>query len=203
MTTRDKNPEACVLLDWELRRYVRRLTRSLARMDHHLADDLEQDAYLSALQEMPHHRPAARSWMRAVVRHRFLNIRNRRFSMPPVELLADEHLAGTESDPSRLLELKETADALRASVQDLPEIYAFAVNRRFIDGAHPDDIADELDVPLETVRTRLRRGLHRLRRSAGVEAAVRHATWRTAEDEQTPPQDAPSQPRRPASQPAG
>lgn len=195
MTIHESPPDSRPGLDGELRTYVRQMSRSLARLDRQLADDLEQDTYVSALQGSPEDPSSMRAWLRAVIRHRYLNLRNRQSSIPKLELLTDEHLTDTRNDPYRLLKKKEIEQDVRRLLVSLPAIYSDTLRMRFFDGARPAEIADELGVSQGTVRTRLRRALQRVRMGAGI------PTLQTEGAAQTPPAGDPSGRRKPVSPP--
>lgn len=71
--------------------------------------------------------------------------------------------AGPASDPAATAIRAEGARALRSAVAGLPEPYREVVTLRFFGGLSLDEIARQMERPLGTVKTHLRRGLLRLR----------------------------------------
>jgi hypothetical protein len=73
------------------------------------------------------------------------------------------------------------AAVLVAAVEDLAPDYRDVVVRRWFDGQKPQRMAEDLDVPLATVKTRLRRALAQLRARLrrewgdGVAGMLRHS----------------------------
>ena len=90
------------------------------------------------------------------------NIRERirRTNSPP-----SSHAVRTEPDrPDEQLERLETMSALIAAMRGLSREKRDVVEMRFFEGLMPRAIASRLAVPVETVKTRLKRALAELRR---------------------------------------
>ncbi|MEM7234676.1 MAG: sigma-70 family RNA polymerase sigma factor [Planctomycetota bacterium] len=66
-------------------------------------------------------------------------------------------------DPYEALEREETRREVLLVVSDLPDPYRSVIRSRYLDGQSLQEIADSEGLPLSTVKTRLRRGLARLR----------------------------------------
>jgi RNA polymerase sigma-70 factor (ECF subfamily) len=142
--------------------FVRALARRLCG-DAHLADDAAQETWLAALQQAE---PASlfeglgRAWLGTVARNSVLQAlrgaqrRLRREQAVARGLASDDD--GRAADPDLLARL-------RAAVRQLPDGYRVVVQQRFFEDRMPVAIADALSLPIETVRTRLRRALDRLR----------------------------------------
>lgn len=142
------------------RDYVRMLARRLV-YDPHAADDLFQSAWLAALQRPPRDDHAPRRWLARIVRNlaskTWLRTRRRQqreqhWEPPPPPSSPDAVLAHEQ-------ERRRLVDALLA----LEEPYRATLIARFFDGLEPPQIAARDGLPVETVRTRLKRGLERLR----------------------------------------
>lgn len=147
--------------------FVRSLARRLCG-DAHLADDAAQETWLAALQQ--EQAPSlfeelGRGWLAEVARNSVLQAlrgqqrRVRREQAVARGLVLDD--AGFDADP-------ELRARLLTAVQELPEEYLTVVRQRFFDDRMPVAIADDLGLPIETVRTRLRRALERLRAAITV-----------------------------------
>jgi RNA polymerase sigma factor (sigma-70 family) len=92
-----------------------------------------------------------------------------------------ERVARDETAPGTLDVVVEftTQRLVVDAVADLQEPYRSAVLLRFFEGLPPRDIAARLGIPVETVRTRLKRGLAALRVRLDAEFGDRES-WRTA-----------------------
>ena len=150
-------------------RFVRALARRIAG-DPHLGDDAAQETWLKALQ----HAQApglfaggfaelGRAWLGVVARNMVLQaLRGSQRRSRREQAVARERGDGTVQGGDSLLDGERRA-LLLAAVQALPDDYRAVVRLRFFDDRMPVDIADTLGVPVETVRTRLKRALGRLR----------------------------------------
>ena len=142
---------------------LRRLARSLLA-DPHAAEDVLQETWLVAMQRPPGRLDGHESlggWLRAVVRS--LALKRRRG-----ESRRDrrERAAARPESLSAADEVVERADTLRRLVEavvELEEPYRTALFLRFFEELAPREIALRLGVPVATVRSRVQRGLARLR----------------------------------------
>ncbi|MCK6445630.1 MAG: sigma-70 family RNA polymerase sigma factor [Planctomycetes bacterium] len=140
--------------------YVRSLARRLV-YDVHAADDLFQEAWLAALQRAPRDGSLPKRWWRALLRNLALDA-----------WLADERRRDRElsseapkptSSPADVLEHESERRRLVAALLELDEPYRSTLIARFFDGLDVRELAARTGVPLETVRTRQKRGLALLR----------------------------------------
>ena len=143
--------------------WIRGLAAQLAS-DPGTADDLVQKTWLAALQRPPSSARDANSlrrWLAAVLRN-FAHQERRGASR------REAHEARA-ADPSRgpsTLDVVERASVQREVVQAvlaLDEPYRTTILLRFYDGLPPRAIAKQMGVPVDTVRTRVARGVARLR----------------------------------------
>lgn len=140
--------------------YVRALARRLV-YDPHAADDLFQAAWLAALQRPARDGSSPRRWLAGIVRNlaskAWLRAERRRAREerwePPAPASSPDAVLAHEQERRRVVE------ALLA----LDEPYRATLIARFFDGLEPQQIAARDGVPVETVRTRQKRGLERLR----------------------------------------
>ncbi|QDV06130.1 RNA polymerase sigma factor [Planctomycetes bacterium Poly30] len=127
-------------------------------------EDLVQDALVGAIERPPRHEGhggQVRAWLRKAVVHRARDLvrseTSRRWR---------EHRAFRGGSAPSALELAASAELHRRLVEAvlrLEEPYRSTVLLRFYHGFEPRQIAAAADVPAATVRTRIRRGLERLR----------------------------------------
>ena len=136
--------------------FVRRLAGSLLTEPAD-ADDLAQDTFLAALQSPP--RAMSRSWLRRVLQTGALKrFRDRKtYVQDTVELELDG------LGPDQLADRNETVELVRAEVERLPVGQREVVNLLYFKGLSAAQTARDLGLPLETVRTRRRVALARLR----------------------------------------
>lgn len=100
----------------------------------------------------------------------------------PVDL-ADDQAAPTESVED-LVARREMSRAVERAMAELPEEQRAAILLKEYHGLTFQEIADQLNCPLSTVKTRLYQGLsvlrRRLERQQSEEAALRRATWESS-----------------------
>lgn len=140
-------------------RALRQLARSL--LDPSEVDDVLQDAAVAALQ--PARARAHGPWLRGLVRNLALLRRRSQARRRAREFAVARPLADAASDPAAVAMQTELMRDVAAAVHDLAEPYRTVVALRFWQGLLPEAIAAQLDVPRNTVRTRLQRGLAMLR----------------------------------------
>ena len=101
------------------------------------------------------------TWIMTIARSRAIDELRRRRPEPvdPTEIQAEGRLAEPEPEVERMLERWRLADLLDKS----PREEAIALRLRFYDELAQSEIAERTGVPLGTVKTRMVRGLARLR----------------------------------------
>ncbi|HKE01886.1 MAG TPA: sigma-70 family RNA polymerase sigma factor [Planctomycetota bacterium] len=141
--------------DW-LRALARRLVG-----DADLAEDLTQSAWVAALERPPAHGRPPRRWLAAVLRARAFDLRRRASRVLRREAAA----ARNEAQPSALevVERLSTHRTVVEAVLELDEPYRATILLRFFEGLSAREIARRFEVPVATVRTRIARGVDRLR----------------------------------------
>ncbi|MHC4342800.1 MAG: sigma-70 family RNA polymerase sigma factor, partial [Planctomycetota bacterium] len=138
--------------------FLQALARRLLT-DASSAEDIVQEAYLAALERPP--RQMGIGWLSRVVRN--LAGKRRRSEK---RRLAREHLAtprGHLPSPSELAARIEMHRRLIRAVDALAEPYRSTILLRFFYDLGPQEIAKRQAISIETVRTRLRRALAKLR----------------------------------------
>jgi RNA polymerase sigma-70 factor (ECF subfamily) len=101
---------------------------------------------------------------RAIDRLRFESRKKRSHegnAEPPAEVAAD---------PRDVLELREQGESLRSALAALTSDERQAIETTFFAGLTHAEAAARLNLPLGTVKTRIRSGLHKLRRALTAEA---------------------------------
>jgi RNA polymerase sigma-70 factor, ECF subfamily len=79
-------------------------------------------------------------------------------------------LAEATADPHDVLELREQGESLRAALAALTPDERQAIETTFFAGLTHAEAAARLNQPLGTIKTRIRSGLHKLRRMLAAEA---------------------------------
>ena len=166
---RQGDPEALGPL---LARYQNRLYRYLLRLvrDQATAEDLFQQTWLRVVEKV-HQYDALRSfeaWLFALA-HNLAIDHLRRYRPESLDQLLspDEprHMQFPSAGPDaldRALRQERTGMVIEA-LDELPAVYRELLSLRFEEEMKLVEIAEVLDVPLSTVKTRLKRGLERLR----------------------------------------
>ena len=128
--------------------------------DRSLAEELAQEVFLNLHQNLhtiksPEH---LTFWLRKVTSHRCIDQTRRQKVRPQVSLedVAEPVAKSTEND---LL----LSELLRRVVDTLPEKARMVVILRYQEDLDPSEIASVLDMPLNTVKSHLRRSLSILR----------------------------------------
>jgi RNA polymerase sigma-70 factor (ECF subfamily) len=154
--------------------FVTALARGLVA-DPHRADDVAQDTFLAALSNPPRDASRLRAWLAAVTRNfaRQSTRRDGRAHGREKVAARDEVTLST----AELCEREATRRAVVEALIDLTEPQRVVLLLRFYDGLPPRDIARRLALPVETVRTRIKRGLAELRRRLEERYAGEGRDW--------------------------
>lgn len=151
------NPEALTRLESLYREVGPDLLAYLRRVggDLHTAEDLLHETFLQAARRMERLTEAVsvRAWLYAIARNVAVTAYRRRRGTE--QLPADVADAGVAED-SRM-------ERMRAAVADLPETLRETLELRLREELSYEEIADVLQIPVGTVRSRLHHALERLR----------------------------------------
>lgn len=136
-----------------------------------LAEDVAQDSFVKAWRHAAGYDPRrgrVSTWLLTITRNTALDaVRYRREQPTDPDLLL---AMLTRRDPGADVEADrtDTSLALRAALRQLPREQAEPIVMMTFYGLTAKEIAARQDVPLGTVKTRVRRGLERLRERWGV-----------------------------------
>lgn len=139
------------------------------------ADDVVQQTWLGVLRHPPRHDAAIGGWLATVLRNvvRFgQRQQRRRVRREQVAALA---VPAAVEDHATTLARGEVARQLIASVESLEPPLRDVIWQRFFEGRAPREIAAAKGEPIETVKSRLKRGLGMLRERLGARDG---ADWR-------------------------
>jgi len=146
------------------------------------ARDATQETFIAAFRNLSGFRGDAKvsSWLhriavnQCITRQRRARVRAENSLEAETEMGGEKFAAPAERSPARQAEGRERTEAVRRAVTALPpELRAVIVMKEFEDLTF-QEIADTLDVPLSTVKSRLYTALKQLRlrlKKYGVEAA--------------------------------
>ena len=141
----------------DLYRYAFRLTGSVPD-----AEDLTQQTFLIAQRKAEQVREAAkvRAWLFTVLRSCFLKSRRKRLPLPVGELDSDLDAAAAADFPR---ESEIDGERLQAALDSLGDGFRLVLTLFFFEGCSYKEIAEQLEIPMGTVMSRLSRAKAHLR----------------------------------------
>ncbi len=145
-----------------LRRYARALTR-----DINAADDLVQDCLTRALSKVHLWQKGTdlRAWLFTILHNQYVNhVRRAVREGAAVGLSDSEPLLTSAPNQSKRLELRD----LERAIARLPEEQRSVLLLVGLEGMRYEEVAQVLDVPVGTIRSRLSRGREMLRQLMGI-----------------------------------
>jgi len=158
-------------------RFVRAVARDLVR-ESDVADDVAQSTLLIGLERPPRSREGLMAWIVSVARSVAATLGRRDQARRAHEPSA----AVGEAQPSTLdvVSHEEIVRRVVDVVFELDEPYRTAILLRYYEDFKPGAIARRLEVPVETVRTRLKRGLARMRERLDEKSGEARGEWAVA-----------------------
>ncbi len=158
------------------REWLERAARALVRGDAD-AEDLAQQVWVDVLARPPRREPKQlRNWLRSVLRFKAIDqVRSTRSRALHEGIAAGRAHQGC--DPADVVARAELIDRVAHAVFELPEPYRTTVLLRWFEDLPPRAIAKRLCIPVETVRTRLKRALAQLRASLDAENGGDRRAW--------------------------
>ncbi len=145
-----------------LRRYARALTRDVAA-----ADDLVQDCLARALGKLHLWQEGTdlRAWLFTILHNQYVNrVRRAVREGTSVGLSETEPMLTRPPHQAKRLELRD----LERAIARLPAEQRSVILLVGLEGMRYEEVAEVLDVPVGTVRSRLSRGRETLRRLIGI-----------------------------------
>lgn len=138
--------------------------------DAPVAEEVVQDTFLSIWTNASRfiaQRGSVRSWLLTIVRNRALDELRRRRARPlPFSL--ETAMSGDTVHLDEALIARIDAAQVRAALSSLPEEQRLVIELAYFDGLTHHEIAERLRIPLGTVKSRLRLGLHKLADLLGI-----------------------------------
>ncbi|MGD2215933.1 MAG: sigma-70 family RNA polymerase sigma factor [Gemmatimonadales bacterium] len=133
------------------------------------AEDLVQDTVTKAYRAWDKYEAGTncRAWLVTIMRNTFINQFRRRSKQPsPVQFDAVEDISVFEQvrdrDPEGSFFHSIVDDEVKSAIQELPEEFRLPVVLSDVEGLSYAEIAEILDLPVGTVKSRLFRGRRRL-----------------------------------------
>ncbi len=135
------------------------------------AEEVVMDAFMQAwknAETFDHQRGSVGAWLTVMVRSRAID-RGRARSRQEKKVVihgGSEEAAGVSmhrEDPSRSVEVSEERRIVMAALDGLPQAQREAIALAYYDGLSQTQIAERLQLPLGTVKTRVRDGMRKLR----------------------------------------
>ena len=175
MHSRAVNTEMESLL--EHAQWVQELAYKLVR-DPSLADDIVQETWVAALSERSEPVHSTRAWLAMVVKRLVWQ----RYRSESRRRSREEFTARSEATAStgEIFERVSAHKQVVEAVTSLPETYRTVLLRRYFEGETPTEIAKAQGVPISTVKTRLQRGLARLREELDENNGKDGSSWALA-----------------------
>jgi RNA polymerase sigma-70 factor (ECF subfamily) len=142
------------------------------------ADDLQQETWLSALRHPPTDAGAMRAWLAKVVKNHALQVHRSRSRRAAREqaVSRDEGLPST----SEIVERENARRGVVEALTKLSEPYRSTLLLRFYEDLPPREVARRMRVPVETARTRIKRGLALLREDLDRRSDGDRSAWVSA-----------------------
>ena len=153
------------LYEWTrpfLSNYIRRIVRDIWTAEEVLQDVYRQ-VWTSASRFQPE-RGKGTAWLYLIARSRALDSLRKRSTDHSQPMLdgEEQRIPALGREEERYLNVSEYAK-VRQTVFGLPESQRHMIRLAFFEGYSHSEIADETGLPLGTVKTRIRTGLHRMR----------------------------------------
>lgn len=173
-----ETPSAAWIREFEA---LRALARALIA-DDHAAEDAVQETWLRAQRFEADgagaalRRPGA--WLSTTLRN--LSRDRRRAVARRGEVRAASELADSLPSPAQVAERLELTQRVVAALTALPEPYRTALHLHYFEGLTVAEIAERAGLPLETLRTCVRRGLARMRKELDGTHSGERSAWCTA-----------------------
>jgi len=133
------------------------------------AEDVMQEVFAQAWRQASRYDPsrgAVAAWLLMMARTRAIDRLRARQARPVADALGDEHLdalpAATRDAAADMIDA-EQAHRVRRALEELPLLQRLAIELAYYEGLTQREIAERLEEPIGTVKTRVRSGLLKLR----------------------------------------
>lgn len=143
--------------------------------DKFRTEEIVQDLFHRLWHKRLHYDPSRgslRTWLLVIARRIAIDYARKVNPTTQASDIDDVHgiLPGNaEHQPDRIAELKEVQTMVSTALAQLPPEQQVLVERMYFQGSTQQELADELGVPLGTIKSRLRLAMSKLRRSLVAE----------------------------------
>ena len=134
------------------------------------AEDITHDVFVNLWQRSSTFQPAKSSltsWLLTVAHNRIIDaLRRRRRSSEAHEAIARDPVAVSETaheDTAAIAEQNEEAQQVRRALETLPDDQQEVINLSYYEGYSQSEISQRIQVPLGTVKSRMRLAMDKLR----------------------------------------
>jgi RNA polymerase sigma-70 factor (ECF subfamily) len=162
----DRDEESFALLYGYTRRMLSSAVLSIVG-DRSRAEEVAQDAYLTAWLKAADFDPSkgtAITWLLTLARRRAIdNVRSHVSSVARDRRDIQHHVVATRDIVSEQAQLNADTQRMHAAMQMLPALQREAISLAFLHHRTHAQIAEQLGVPLGTVKSRIRDGLRKMR----------------------------------------
>ncbi|MCQ2129788.1 MAG: RNA polymerase sigma factor [Bacteroidales bacterium] len=144
------------------------------QMDDFLLDDICSRSFEKAFRTIETYDAAKaqfRTWLTTIARNTAIDVLQKERRMGENVQSIDgetQQIVNTTPDimdsPIDVIIKNENQEKMEAGIEGLPDLYRDIAKMRLIDGMQYEEIAEKLEIPLNTVRTRIRRAKDQLER---------------------------------------
>ncbi|MGH3447421.1 MAG: ECF RNA polymerase sigma factor SigK [Nocardioidaceae bacterium] len=139
--------------------------------DHAQAEEVSQEVFVEAWRFAPRYDSAqgtARAWLNMMAHRRAVDrVRSSERTRQRERRDVESTLNEPTDDPSDIVVTMDQGRQVRKALAGLPEAQRTALVLAYFEGRTQRDIADQLHLPLGTVKTRIRDAMRRLRDQIG------------------------------------
>ncbi len=149
------------------------------------AQEVVQEVFIAVWKDAGRFDPsrgALSSWLFALARHKAIDLVRKESNVRKRTADVDLELHEADDDVDREAWLNVRRDAVRAAITQLPDAQRTALELAFFAGLTHVEVAEKLDIPLGTAKTRIRTALLKLRDILGPsisETDPRETPWIT------------------------
>jgi RNA polymerase sigma-70 factor (ECF subfamily) len=142
--------------------------RSLGRTAE--AEDVVQEAFLARWRQAARLDPArgVRSYLLTIVHNKAVDRVRRNARRPELVLEGEVSIQAEAADPVQFAEALENRELVRSALDTLPQEQRQAIEMAYFAGLTASEVADRLQIPVGTVKSRLRLALGHMRRALGT-----------------------------------
>lgn len=147
--------------------------------DHATAEEIALDVFLRVWQKAETYRPEqakVSTWLTSITRYRSIDILRRQGSRPEQHSVSWTEVSSeamfTANGPEEAADLSLQQQRVRTAIAELPPDQKQALALAYFKGYTHRQIAEALDQPLGTVKTRIRLAMQKLREMLKEEQAV-------------------------------